>query len=398
MALSPIPFTSARQLLSLLLLLSSSSSLAFLQSPSRAFELLISGDDSSMGNAALRLGDPPQTVLLLPDTGSSETWIFCDNFTQTQAISGHYNTAASSTFSTVHCSSPDCPNAEACSSPDELCPFTAAYADGTVVRGFWITDTVTLTSDDGQEARFKNFKLGCGSLVKDEVETVNGVLGLSPEPQSFASFVGSQLGGAAMAHYVPRDGDGGFVRFGEAGRFIATRDEMQYVALLTGGVRPASSFFVDVVGLFVGGERVPVPEWVWAMDQDKNEGGVSLDTGTALTYLAGEAYAGVVSRYVRYFRGQGSPAWEEDGGLCFAEEDYEPESFPSMAIEFKGGARLSPFPENLVYEGKEEGTACLGVKATSRSEGFIIGSYFLKGFYWEYDPERLTVGFRSGLL
>lgn len=410
-AMAPISRSTAIwQLLMLASLLSSSSSFAFTGSraprrrQNRAFEIPISGDSSMGGAAALRVGEPPQTVLLLPDTGSSHTWMFCGS-PETPTFSDYYNVAGSSTFSPVYCSSPACFDREECTSPADLCRFTAEYVDGTSVSGFWALDTVTMTSDTGDEVKFRNVTVGCSTGRRsDDIQMVNGILGLSPEEPSFTSYMRWELGGGAMAHYIPRDGeaeydgDAGFLAFGDAARFGALREGMEHVDLIADGgpcEDPPSFFLVGVSAVFVGGVRAPVLQWVWDFEPETNAGGVILDTGTPLTYVAREAFSGILELYGDYFRRRGVPVWEGEEGLCFTGEDYDPETFPAVTIEFDGGARLTPFPENLVHE-PEEGTKCLGIKASNRSDGSIIGSYFQRGLYWEYDLATQRVGFRSG--
>ncbi|CAA6665733.1 unnamed protein product [Spirodela intermedia] len=393
--MAPIfPFAAVWQLLLLAALLVSSSfpfteGRAPWRRQSRAFEIPISGDSSTGGAAALRVGEPAQTVFLLPDTGSSHTWMFCGS-PETLNFSSYYNVAGSSTFSPIYCSSPACFDREECSSPGDLCRFTAEYVDGTSVSGFWALDTVTIWSDTGDEVKFRNVTVGCSTQrLSDDILTVNGILGLSPEEPSFTSYMRRELGGGAMAHYVPRDdegeydGDSGFLAFGDAARFGALREGMKHVDLIAGGgscEEPPSFFLVGVSGIFVAGVRAPVLPWVWDFEPETNVGGVILDTGTPLTYVAGEAFSGILALYSDYFRRRG---------------DYDPETFPAVTIEFDGGARLTPFPENLVHE-PDEGTKCLGIKANNRSDGSIIGSYFQRGLYWEYDLARGTLGFRAG--
>ena len=346
-----------------------------------------------MGNALLRFGDPPQTAHLLPDTGSSETWIFCSSETLNSSIyPSYHDISVSSTFKPIYCSSPACRDLEECASPEDLCRFHLSYTDGTLVRGFWAKETLTLTSEAGEMVKLENFTLGCGFPVKGDVDTATGVLGLSPEATSFASFMNDKLGGASMAHYVPRDGGGdGFLFFGDASRLRETGDGMDYINLLAG--REDSSF-VGISGVFIGGEKISAPDSIWDFDPETDSGGVILDTGTPLTYVAEEVYEGVLGKYRGYFQELGAPWWEREGDFCFSETSYAAEGFPGMEMEFEGGARLVPFSENLVYEA-EEGILCLVVKAANRSEGFIIGSYFLRGLFWVYDPDRRRVGFRA---
>uniref|UniRef100_A0A453DFX5 Peptidase A1 domain-containing protein n=1 Tax=Aegilops tauschii subsp. strangulata TaxID=200361 RepID=A0A453DFX5_AEGTS len=113
-----------------------------------------------------------------------------------------------------------------------------------------------------------------------------GLLGLGWGPMSLVGQLGGAAGGAFS--YCLASPDAG------AGSLVLGRDEAMPVGAvwvpLLRNAQELSFYYVDLTGLGVGGERLPLQDGLFDVTED-GSGGVVMDTGTAVTRLPADAYA-----------------------------------------------------------------------------------------------------------
>nr|XP_010918713.1 aspartic proteinase NANA, chloroplast-like [Elaeis guineensis] len=346
----------------------------------------------------IQLGEPPQTLYLIPDTGSDATWVYCDRlpYRHNNNFSNHiFSHSRSSTFAPIYCSSPVCTGINHCSSSTrDLCNYAHEYVDGTATTGYWATDTVTIKSDKRRlDLKFHGMMFGCSSQDFINLNDADGILGLSPNHPSFTSHLAPRFG--YMFSYFLASNKGvsnkNLLVFGRTERsgISFEPEQMQYTKF----IQTNSFFHVEVSGLSFDDVLLDIPKWVWKFDAQNESSGVILDTGTTFTYVPGVAFQAIHALYAEFFKPY-SNVTVTSSDVCFNSlaPEFDGIQMPRMAFEFEDGARFVPHEENLFYE-DEDGSSCLAIRAIDQSDGSIIGSNLQTGYFWEYDLLNQRVGF-----
>ncbi|AEE77055.1 Eukaryotic aspartyl protease family protein [Arabidopsis thaliana] len=147
---------------------------------------VVSGAASGSGQyfVDLRIGQPPQSLLLIADTGSDLVWVKCSACRNCS----HHSPATvffprhSSTFSPAHCYDPVCrlvpkpDRAPICNHTriHSTCHYEYGYADGSLTSGLFARETTSLKTSSGKEARLKSVAFGCGFRISGQSVSGNG--------------------------------------------------------------------------------------------------------------------------------------------------------------------------------------------------------------------------------
>ncbi|KAL9352419.1 hypothetical protein Peur_055099 [Populus x canadensis] len=145
----------------------------FLKSP------LISGASSGSGQCfvSLRLGSPPQTLLLVADTSSDLTWVTCSACKTNCSSHKPGSTflprhSPLPSFSPSHCLSSPCqlvpqPDPNPCNHTrlHSPCRYEYVYSDGSKTSGFLSKETTTLNTSSGRAMKLRSLAFGCGFHV-----------------------------------------------------------------------------------------------------------------------------------------------------------------------------------------------------------------------------------------
>jgi len=145
----------------------------FLKSP------LISGASSGSGQyfVSLRLGSPPQTLLLVADTSSDLTWVTCSACKTNCSSHKPGSTflprhSPLPSFSPSHCLSSPCqlvpqPDPNPCNHTrlHSPCRYEYVYSDGSKTSGFLSKETTTLNTSSGRAMKLRSLAFGCGFHV-----------------------------------------------------------------------------------------------------------------------------------------------------------------------------------------------------------------------------------------
>ncbi|KAF2560660.1 hypothetical protein F2Q70_00018291 [Brassica cretica] len=147
---------------------------------------VVSGASSGSGQyfVDLRIGQPPQSLLLIADTGSDLVWVKCSACRNCSLHSPAtvFFPRHSTTFSPTHCYDPLCRlvpgpvRALKCNHTriHSTCHYEYAYADGSLTSGLFATETTTLKTSSGREAYLKSVAFGCGFRISGQSVSGNG--------------------------------------------------------------------------------------------------------------------------------------------------------------------------------------------------------------------------------
>ncbi|KAJ8628795.1 hypothetical protein MRB53_022118 [Persea americana] len=180
----------------------------------------------------------------------------------------------------ISCQSSICGRLENAGCHAGRCRYEVSYSDGSYTKGTLALETLTFG-----DTAVHNVAIGCGHKNHGLFVGAAGLLGLGGGSMSFIGQLGGQMGGAFSYCLMSRgtESNGSLVFGRDAVPVGAT-----WVPLLRNPQAP-SFYYVGLAGLGVGAARVPVPEDMFRLTE-LGEGGVVMDTGTAVTRFPNPAY------------------------------------------------------------------------------------------------------------
>ncbi|KAB1221137.1 Aspartic proteinase nepenthesin-2 [Morella rubra] len=373
---------------------------------------VVSGASSGSGQyfVSLRFGTPPQTLLLVADTGSDLVWVKCSacktNCSNTRATA--FLARQSSTFSLHHCFDSSCrlvpnPPHSHCNRTRRVhtpCLYEYSYIDGSVTSGFFSKETTTLQTSSGREARLKNVAFGCGFRISGPSVTgasfngAHGVMGLGRGPISFSSQLGRRFGNKfsyCLRDYTISPPPTSFLSIGND--VVRKTSKMSFTPLQTNPLNP-SFYYIGIQTVSVNHEKLPIDPSVWSINELGN-GGTVVDSGTTLTFLAEPAYLQVleaVKRQVRRLPITAVPSQSLGFDLCLNVSGLLRPRLPKLSFKLVGNSLFSPPPRNYFIEAAD-GVKCLAIQPVKSETGFsVIGNLMQQGFLLEFDSEGSRLG------
>ncbi|RZC24265.1 aspartyl protease family protein 2-like [Glycine soja] len=380
---------------------------------------LTSGAPTGSGQyfASLRLGSPPQRLLLVADTGSDLIWVKCSgcrrNCSSTAFLPRH-----SASFSPHHCYDSPCqlvphppsPKNHLCNNHTKLhtpCHYQYSYADGSTSTGFFSKETISLnTTNSTRQTRLNKLSFGCAfrtsgpSVTGHSFNGAQGVMGLGRGPISFTSQLARKLSNTktkntfsyCLLDYTLSPPPTSYLTIGPTPNDVVSRNSFTYTPLLTNPFSP-SFYYISIQSVSVDGVRLPISESVFRIDANGN-GGTVVDSGTTLSFLAEPAYGKILAAFRRRVR---LPAVESAAALgfdlCVNVSGVARPKLPRLRFRLAGKAVLSPPVGNYFIE-PAEGVKCLAVQPVRPDSGFsVIGNLMQQGYLFEFDLDRSRIGF-----
>lgn len=357
----------------------------------------------------LRIGQPPQSLLLIADTGSDLVWVKCSACRNCS----HHSPATvffprhSSTFSPAHCYDPVCRlvpkpgRAPRCNHTriHSTCPYEYGYADGSLTSGLFARETTSLKTSSGKEAKLKSVAFGCGFRISGQSVSgtsfngANGVMGLGRGPISFASQLGRRFGNKfsyCLMDYTLSPPPTSYLIIGDGGDAVS---KLFFTPLLTNPLSP-TFYYVKLKSVFVNGAKLRIDPSIWEID-DSGNGGTVVDSGTTLAFLADPAYQLVIAAVKQRIKLPNADELTPGFDLCVNVSGVtKPEKIlPRLKFEFSGGAVFVPPPKNYFIE-TEDQIQCLAIQSVDPKVGFsVIGNLMQQGFLFEFDRDRSRLGF-----
>ncbi|KAK1301977.1 Protein ASPARTIC PROTEASE IN GUARD CELL 1 [Acorus calamus] len=347
---------------------------------------IVSGTSQGSGEYFTRLsfGRPPKPLSLVLDTGSDLTWLQCrpclDCYQQSDPI---FDPSSSSSYSPLPCSSPLCRSLDvsACAR-NRSCLYQVSYGDGSFTVGDFASESVAF--GDGNDQRIA---LGCGHDNEGLFVGAAGLLGLGAGALSFPS----QIKVSTFSYcLVDRDSvDSSTLDFGSA----AASDAAAVTAPLLRNRKMETFYYVGMTGMSVGGEVLSIPASAFEMDE-AGEGGVIVDSGTAVTRLPVEAYGSLREAFKK---GTGGLPAAEGVALfdtCYDLSGRESVEVPTVAFHFAGGKSLALAAKNYLIPVDSEGTFCFAFAPTGTTGRLsIIGNLQQQGTRVAFDVANSVVSF-----
>lgn len=349
---------------------------------------VISGLAQGSGEYFTRIGvgTPPKYIFMVLDTGSDVPWLQCAPcrkcYSQTDPI---FDPRKSSSFSKVPCGSPTCRRLEnaGCSTKTQTCLYQVSYGDGSFTRGDFGTETLTFRG-----SRVGQVALGCGHDNQGLFVGAAGLMGLGRGRLSFPTQSSRRFNGKFSYCLVDRSTSSkpSSMIFGDA----AVSRTARFTPLITNPMLD-TFYYVELLGISVGGARVPgiVPS-LFKLDEAGN-GGVIIDSGTSVTRLTRSAYI----RFRDAFR-VGASGLKRGTGFslfdtCFDLSGMKEVKVPTVVLHFRG-ADMSLPANNYLIPVDSSGTFCFAFAGTMNKLS-IIGNIQQQGFRVVYDLAGSRVGF-----
>jgi len=255
-------------------------------------------------------------------------------------------------------------------------------------NGFLSNETLTLTPS----IVLKDFMFGCGSRPRDRdyhrlSDQTVGVMGLGRGSLSIASQGYSSINGTFSYCLPSLNGNTGFLTFGSQQEQSGL---VQFTPMLHNLTAP-SYYFVDLIGLSVGGKMLPIAESVF------RDVGTVIDTGTVVTYLPEAAYLALGREFDAWVRRYAaSVSGFANLETCYDFGHLKEIKIPKVALLFGGGVSLELPPTGILYYiGSSK--YCLAFAATKETGEFsVIGNVQQRSTEVIYDLGRQMVGFVAG--
>ncbi|GAB4861586.1 Aspartyl protease protein 2 [Ancistrocladus abbreviatus] len=349
---------------------------------------VVSGLAQGSGEYFTRLGvgTPPKYMFMVLDTGSDVVWIQCmpckKCYTQTDPV---FNPIRSRSFVSIPCKSPVCLKLDqpGCSLRGNKCTYRVSYGDLSFTSGEFAAETMTFRG-----TRVRNVALGCGHDNEGLFVGAAGLLGLGRGRSSFPSQTGRRFGRKFSYCLADRSASSkpSSVVFGES----AVSRAAVFTPLLN-NPKLDTFYYVGLVGISVGGTRVPgITGGLFKID-GRGNGGVIVDSGTSVTRLAQPAYIALRDA----FRAGASRLKSAEGfalfDTCYDLSGKTTVRVPTVVMHFNG-ADVSLPASNYMIPVDTSGRFCFAFAGTLSGLS-IIGNIQQQGFRVIFDTARGRVGF-----
>ncbi|KAK9273747.1 hypothetical protein L1049_018557 [Liquidambar formosana] len=335
------------------------------------------------------LGTPKKDLTFAFDTGSDLTWTQCKPcagycYPQNEP---YFDPSKSTSYTNITCGSPSCSqllsatnNPPRCSS--STCVYTIGYADMSYTIGFFGKEKLSLTSADV----FEDFPFGCGQENRGLFGRIAGLFGLGRDKLSFVSQSAFKYG-SFFSYCLPSSPSStGHLKFGKGGG--APTNE-KFTPLLTKSRFP-SFYFIDVVAISVGGQKLSIPSSVFST------AGTIIDSGTVITRLPATAYAALRSAFRQRMSKYPMTQPLEILDTCYDLSQYSSVSIPRIMFSFGGGVEVDVDLSGILF-GAKTSQLCLAVAGNGGDTAIsTFGNYQQKRFDVIYDVAGGQLGFAPG--
>ncbi|KAI3693462.1 hypothetical protein L6452_33297 [Arctium lappa] len=348
---------------------------------------VISGLAQGSGEYFTRIGigTPPRYAYMVLDTGSDVVWIQCSPcrrcYTQSDPI---FDPTKSKTFNGVACGTPLCKRLDSpgCNKRKK-CMYQVSYGDGSFTVGEFSTETLTF-----RKTKVNNIAFGCGHDNEGLFVGAAGLLGLGRGKLSFPNQAGRQFGSKFSYCLVDRSMSAkpSSLVFGNS----AVSRVARFTPLLS-NPKLDTFYYVGLIGVSVGGVRVPgISSSLFELDNAGN-GGVIIDSGTSVTRLTQPAYVALRNAFLsgasHLKRGPNFSLFD----ACFDLSGKTEVKVPTVVMHFKG-ADVSLPASNYLIPVDSGGSFCFAFAGTASGLS-IIGNIQQQGFRVVYDLAGSRVGF-----
>ncbi|XP_065880602.1 protein ASPARTIC PROTEASE IN GUARD CELL 1 [Euphorbia lathyris] len=346
-----------------------------LQSP------IVSGTSQGSGEYFSRvgIGKPSSPVYMVIDTGSDVNWLQCapcaDCYRQADPI---FEPASSTSYSPLSCKTKQCQSLDVSQCHNGTCRYQVSYGDGSYTVGDFVTETITLGS-----ASLENVAIGCGHNNEGLFIGAAGLLGLGGGSLSFPS----QINATTFSYcLVDRDSDSASTL-----DFNSPLLPNAVTAPLLRNHVVDTFYYIGMTGFTVGGEPLPISNSTFKIDGSGN-GGIIIDSGTAITRLQTDAYNSLRDAFVRGTKHLPSTDGVALFDTCYDLSRMDSVEVPTVSFAFPNGKMLPLPAKNYLIPVDSEGTFCFAFAPTG-SQLSIIGNVQQQGTRVSFDIANSLIGF-----
>ncbi|PSR91191.1 Protein ASPARTIC PROTEASE IN GUARD CELL 1 like [Actinidia chinensis var. chinensis] len=343
---------------------------------------VISGTSQGSGEYFSRvgIGRPPSEVYMVLDTGSDVNWVQCapcaDCYQQTDPI---YEPASSTSYSPLTCETRQCKSLDVSECRNDSCLYEVSYGDGSYTVGEFVTETITF----GGSASVADIAIGCGHNNEGLFVGAAGLIGLGGGLLSFPS----QINASSFSYcLVDRDSDSASTL-----EFDSVTPPNAVTAPLLRNRKLDTFYYLDVTDLSVGGEMLSITPSAFRLDAN-GDGGVIIDSGTAVTRLQTDAYNSLRDAFVKGTRTLPSTTGVALFDTCYNLSSMKSVEVPTVSFHFSNGKSLSLPAKNYLIPVDSAGTFCFAFAPTSSSLS-IIGNVQQQGTRVSFDLANSLIGF-----
>lgn len=342
---------------------------------------IVSGTSQGSGEYFSRvgIGKPPSPAYMVLDTGSDVNWVQCapcaDCYQQADPI---FEPASSASYSPLTCETKQCKSLDVSECRNDTCLYEVSYGDGSYTVGDFVTETITLGS-----ASVDNVAIGCGHNNEGLFIGAAGLLGLGGGSLSFPSQVNSTAFSYCL---VDRDSDSASTL-----EFNSPLPSNAVTAPLLRNRLLDTFYYLGLTGLSVGGELLSIPETKFKIDES-GDGGVIIDSGTAVTRLQTDAYNSLRDAFVKGTRDLPSTNGVALFDTCYDLSSRNSVEVPTVSFHFPNGQVLPLPAKNYLIPVDSDGTFCFAFARTASALS-IIGNVQQQGTRVGFDLANSLVGF-----
>ncbi|XLS72630.1 hypothetical protein HN51_029495 [Arachis hypogaea] len=345
---------------------------------------IVSGTSQGSGEYFSRvgIGEPPNPVYMVLDTGSDISWVQCSPcsgcYRQSDPI---FDPNSSSSFHPLSCDSTHCQLLDESQCLNGNCLYEVSYGDGSYTVGEFVTETISI----GQSS-VTNIAIGCGHNNQGLFIGAAGLLGLGGGTLSFPA----QLNSTSFSYcLVDRDSDKVSTL-----EFDTPFPRNAVTAPLRRNSEFETFYYVGLQGIGVGGELLPIPESLFAADPAGGIGGVIIDSGTAVTRLRREVYEWLRRAFLSGTQGLAMARGVSLFDTCYDMSSMGSVEVPTVSFHFEGGMVLTLDANSYLIPVDSVGTFCFAFAPTN-SPLSIIGNVQQQGTRVSFDLANSLVGFSA---
>ncbi|PIN23689.1 Aspartyl protease [Handroanthus impetiginosus] len=326
------------------------------------------------------IGKPATQAYMVLDTGSDVNWVQCapcaDCYQQADPI---FDPGLSSSFSPLTCETRQCKSLDVSECRNNTCLYEVSYGDGSYTVGDFVTETITF----GGSAAVDNVALGCGHNNEGLFVGASGLIGLGGGELSFPS----QINASSFSYcLVDRDSSSASTL-----DFNSLPPPDAVTAPLVRNSKLDTFYYLDLMGISVAGELLPIPPSTFQLN-DNGNGGVIVDSGTAITRLQTEAYNSMRDAFKKGARDLPSTNGVALFDTCYDLSSRKSVEVPTVSFHFSNGKELGLPAKNYMIPVDSSGTFCFAFAPTSSAPG-IIGNVQQQGTRVSYDLAHSLIGF-----
>jgi len=348
-----------------------------------SYEVSLNGGISVDGEFYVQvlLGTPPVEFLLQVDTGSSDLLVYTSKCSDCNGT--YYFHEKSSTSSLIACSDPfyrclGCQDVGTFSS----CSFSDTYGDGSNVKGFLVSDYLSVGEMSNITVTFGGITFSKSSSFENK--PVSGIWGLAYSPLS------SWYGPPVFDDIVVSTGISNIFSLclnGNIGEMSMGIDYSNDPNFNWTPIIEEAWYVIQLNSISVGNINLPLP----------SESVAIVDSGTTLMLLPDVTYNSFSSYLTNSCPGSnlagvcGEAEGILLGGSCVSMSESQVNAFPSVQFDIGNIPTFTLPPSQYLYY-DSNGYYCMGI-SSSGSNDIIFGDIFMQGYHVVFDRQNSKVGF-----